>query len=90
MAGLREYRCGPSLSLAFVSPTWVDLTRIVNPFGIDITKPFVPVDTSYSSDTYFAVPSDANVPGTIRGALWVDQHEKIYKSAATPIRDEPD
>lgn len=69
--------------LSFSFPTHrcvASLTFTVNPFGIDITKPFVPINTSYSSNTYFLVPNDTNVPGTIRGALWVDKHEKIYKS----------
>lgn len=62
---------------------------IVYPFGIDLKKPFVPVNTSYSSTTYFDISVDPYLPGTILGALWVDKFEKIYKSAAPPL-DEPD
>lgn len=88
VSGVRSYRC--TLSPSSFNPPFVSsLTFTVNPFGIDLTKPFVPVNTSYSSSTYFLVPIDTYLPGTIRGALWVDKHEKIYKSATFSI-DESD
>lgn len=55
------------------------------PFAIDLSAPFNPTEF-FTSKAFVSIRVPESLPATLRGAIWVDEAETIYKQAPNSTR----